>query len=50
MSPLLNLMLFGGDSLPGTYRLRELTRAASDQETFKADSDAEYANGGKWPC
>lgn len=46
MSPLLNLMLFGGDSLPGTYSRAGLTRSASEKEILRANSDTEYANSG----
>ncbi|KAL7399765.1 hypothetical protein ABVT39_001282 [Epinephelus coioides] len=44
MSLLPNLMLFGDDSLPGTYTLTGLTRSASDKEILRANSDAGYAN------
>ncbi|CAK6968132.1 uncharacterized protein LOC121898295 isoform X1 [Scomber scombrus] len=44
MSPLLNLLLFGGDSLPGTYGLMGLTKSASEKEILRANSNTEYAN------
>lgn len=44
MSPMLNLMPFGGDSIPGTYSLTGITRSASEKEILRAKSDAEYAN------
>lgn len=45
-SPLLNLMLFGGDSLPGTSTLKGITRSAPEKGTLGDNSDAEYANSG----
>ncbi|XP_044209062.1 uncharacterized protein LOC122983408 [Thunnus albacares] len=47
MSPLLNLMLFGGDSLPGTYSPTRLTRSTSEKEILRASSNAVYANSGR---
>lgn len=44
VSPQLNLVIFGGDSLPDTYGLTELTRSASAKEIVKANSNAEYVN------
>lgn len=44
MSPMLNLMPFAGDNLPGTFSLTGITRSASEQEILRAKSDAEYAN------
>ncbi|XP_027135883.1 uncharacterized protein LOC109138110 [Larimichthys crocea] len=44
MSPLLNFMPFGGDSLPGIYRLTGVTKSVSEKEILRANSDADYAN------
>ncbi|XP_051254267.1 uncharacterized protein LOC127362525 [Dicentrarchus labrax] len=47
MSPQLNLVPFGGDSLPGIYSLTGLTRSASEKEILGANSGTEYANSGR---
>lgn len=44
MSPMLNLMLFGGDNIPGAYSLTGITRSASEKEILRAKSNAEYVN------
>lgn len=48
MSPLLNLSLFGGDILPGTYRLTGLTGSAVSPvllNLLRANSNTQHVNG-----
>lgn len=43
MSLMLNPMLFGGDSLPGTYILTAITRSVSEKENLRANLEDEFA-------
>lgn len=43
-SLLLNPMLFGGDSLSGTYSLTAITKSVSEKENFTANLEDEFAN------
>lgn len=43
-SPLLNPMLFGSDSLPGTYSLTAITRSVSGKDISRASSEDKFPN------
>lgn len=47
MSPLLNLVPFGGDSLPDTYSPTGLTRSAPERDILRASSEPDHANSGR---